>query len=153
MSVCYILFLVMGTPGFRNSDERVHAMVIASQKIIELMGRDLSNHFINHRVSLLNISPARFYGSDAISLVLEGKERDIKKSLNQLRKICYQKEIGIESKPINSLPPALKGFLNDMEDDIRFSKIFSYCSQEYLEYCKKNNMTPHPEVLESIVAD
>ena len=126
----------------------VHAMIVTSQKIIDLLGRDLLEHFIRHKVSLINVAPAMSYGPDAITLVLAGKQSDIKKSLKQLRKLCYEKEMGIEKTPIKSLPPVLKGYLSDMEDDFRFEKIFSYCSKEYLDYCKENNITPHPEVLE-----
>ena len=139
-------------PSFKDkdsSDTTIHAMVIASQKVVELMGRDLADHFLRHKVSLMNVAPAQFYGPDAVSLVLEGKQNDIKKSLSQLKKICYQKEIGIESNPIRSIPPLLKGYLLDMENNIRFEKIFSYCSKEYLDYCKLNNINPHPEVLEA----
>ena len=32
----------------------------------------------------------------------------------------------------------------------RFEKLFSYCSKEYLEYCKEHNIKPHPEVAEFI---
>ena len=133
-----------------SSNIKIHAMIIASQKVIELMGRDLAGHFFSHKVSLVNIAPAQFYGPDAVSLVLEGKQNDIKNSLSQLRKICYQKEIGIESTPIKSIPPVLQGYLFDMENDLRFEKIFSFCSNEYLEYCKKNSISPHPEVLEAV---
>lgn len=135
----------------KDSDNGIiHAMVIASQKVVDLMGRDLASHFCKFKVSLVNVAPAQFYGPDAISLVLEGKQNDIKTSLNQLKKVCYQKEIGIESKPVKSIPPVLKGYLLDMENDIKFEKIFSYCSKEYLEYCKLNNINPHPEVLEAL---
>ena len=141
-------------PGFKDkdsSDTTIHAMIIASQKLVDLMGKDLTGHFIKYKVSLVNVAPAQFYGPDAVSLVLEGKQDNIKKSLDQLKKICYQKEIGIESKPIKSIPPVLKGYLLDMENDIRFEKIFSYCSKEYLEYCRQNNIEPHPEVLEALI--
>ena len=134
--------------GKDSSNSMIHAMVIASQKVVELMGRDLTSHFFRYKVSLVNVAPAEFYGPDAISLVLEGKQGDIKKSLNQLKKICYQKEIGIESTPIRSIPPVLKGYLLDMESDVRFEKIFSYCLKEYLESCRQNNIKPHPEVVE-----
>ena len=140
-------------PGFKDKDSNditIHAMVIASQKVVDIMGKDLTNHFFKYKVSLVNVLPAQFYGPDAVSLVLEGRQNDIKKSLNQLKKICYQKEIGIESNPIKSIPPALKGYLLDMENDIRFEKIFSYCSKEYLENCRQNNTNPHPEVLEAL---
>ena len=133
-----------------SSDFKVQAMIIASQKVVELMGKDIAGHCFRHKVSLVNVAPAQFYGPDAISLVLEGKQNDIKNSLSQLRKICYQKEIGIESNPVKSIPPVLQGYLFDMENDIRFEKIFSYCSKEYLEYCKQNNIIPHPEVLETL---
>lgn len=126
----------------------VHAMIVTSQKVIDLLGKDLLEHFIRHKVSLVNIVPAMSYGPDAITLVLAGKQSDIKKSLNQLRKLCYEKEMGIEKTPIKSLPPVLKGYLSDMEDEFRFEKIFSYCSKEYLDYCKANNINPHPEVVE-----
>ena len=128
----------------------IHAMVIAPQRVIDLMGKDLSEHFIKHKVSLINVAPAEIYGPDAITLVLSGKHSDIKKSLRQLRKICYGKEIGIELEPIKSLPPVLEGYLSDMENDVRFEKIFSYCSKEYLNYCKEKNIKPHPEVLEQV---
>ena len=143
-----------GFKDFRNKDSNeipVHAMIIASQKVVELMGKDLAGHFFRHKVSLVNVAPAQFYGPDAISLVLEGKQNDIKNSLNQLRTICYQKEIGIESNPVKSIPPVLQGYLFDMENDIRFEKIFSYCSKEYLEYCRQKNINPHPEVLEVLM--
>lgn len=130
----------------------VHAMIIASCRVVELMGKDLAGHFFRYKVSLVNVAPAQFYGPDAISLVLEGKPNDIKNSLSQLKQICYQKEAGIESNPIRSLPPSLKGYLFDMEDDIRFEKIFSYCSKEYLGYCKQKNINPHPEVLEALTS-
>lgn len=133
----------------RDSQNTIHAMIITSQKIIDLMGKDLLSYFLNYKVSLVNISPAMAYGPDAISIVLAGKENDIKKSLNYLRKVCFGIEIGIESSPIKSLPPILKGYLSDMEDNFKFEKIFSYCSKEYLDYCKTNNVKPHPEVIEA----
>ena len=138
---------------FKDKDSgnmTIHAMIIASKKVIELMGKDLSSHFFRYKVSLVNVTPAEFYGPDAVSLVLEGKQSDIKSSLSQLKKICYQKEIGIESNPMRSIPPSLKGYLFDMENDIRFEKIFSYCSKEYIDYCKQKNINPHPEVLEAL---
>ena len=141
-------------PGFKDKDSSnttIHAMIIVSQKVVDLMGKDLTSHFFKYKVLLVNVTPAQFYGPDAVSFVLEGKQEDIKKSLDQLKKICHQKEIGIESKPIKSIPPALKGYLLDMENDIRFEKIFSYCSKEYLEYCRQNNTDPHPEVLEALI--
>ena len=133
-----------------DSNEIIHAMVIASQKVIELMGKDLPSHFFKHKVSLLNVAPAQFYGPDAVSLVLEGKQNDIKNSLSQLKKICYQKEVGIENVPIRSLPPVLKGYFADIENRERFEKLYQYCSKEYLEHCNKNNIKPHPEVLENL---
>lgn len=134
----------------KDSENFIHAMIITTQKVIDLMGRDLMSHFIQYKVSLLNVTPAVNHGSDAVSLVLAGKEDDIKKSLNQLRKVCYEKEIGIEKIPMKSLPPILRGYLSDMENEIRFEKIFSYCSKEYLDFCKTNNIKPHPEVVESV---
>lgn len=131
-----------------SNDYKVHAMIIASQKVLDLMGKDLTGHFFRYKVSLVNVTPAQFYGPDAVSLVLEGKQEDIKKSLSQLKKICFQKEAGIESSPIKSIPPVLKGYLFDMENDVKFEKIFSFCSKEYLEHCKRNNIKPHPEVVE-----
>ncbi|MBI3590267.1 MAG: hypothetical protein HY094_02675 [Candidatus Melainabacteria bacterium] len=140
----------MPTFDKQDSDRTIHAMVITSQKVIDLMGKDLSPHFIKYKVSLINVTPAVSYGPDSVTLVLEGKQNDIKQSLDQLKKICYEKEIGIENVPIKSLPPVLKGYLSDMENDFRFEKIFSYCSKEYLDYCKLHNINPHPEVVESI---
>lgn len=140
----------MVNPNSKDPKEIVHAMVVTSQKIIDLMGKDLTDHFVKHKVSLINISPATSYGPDAISLVLSGKQDDIKKSLNQLKRVCYEKEIGIEKAPIKSLPPILKGYLSDMEDDFRFEKIFDYCSKDYLQFCKSHNVNPHPEVLEAL---
>ena len=133
-----------------DSNEIIHAMIVASQKVIDLMGKDLASHFFRHKVSLVNVAPAQFYGPDAVSLVLEGKQDDIKKSLKQLKKICYQKEIGIESTPIQSLPPVLRGYFTDIEDSERFEKLYKFCSKEYLDNCIKNDITPHPEVLESL---
>ena len=135
---------------FSNKDNIIHALVITSQKVIDLMGKDLTGHFIKHQVSLINIIPAVSHGPDAVSLVLAGKQNNIQKSLNQLKRLCYEKEAGIEKTPIKSLPPVLKGYLLDMEDDFLFEKIFSYCSREYLDYCKSHNINPHPEVVEKI---
>lgn len=132
-----------------NKDEIIYAAVVTSQKIVDLMGRDLLSHFIKHNVHVLNISHSDPYSSDAVTLVLSGKENNIKKSLNQLKKVCLQKEIGLEKVPIHSLPPVLKGYLSDMEDKERFEKIFSYCSKEYLDFCKSHGVKPHPEVVES----
>ena len=134
----------------KNRDSIIHAMVITSQKVIDLMGKDLSSHFMKHQVSLLNISPASEHGPDSITLILLGKQGDIKKSLYQLRKACYEKEIGIEKSPIKSLTPVLKGYLSDMEDTERFEKLFEYCSKEYIKDCQIKNIQPHPEVTESM---
>ena len=133
-----------------DSNEIIHAMVVASQKVVDLMGKDLSSHFFKHKVSLVNVVPAQFYGPDAVSLVLEGKQDDIKKSLKQLKKVCYQREIGIECTPIKSVPPALKAYFTDIEDSKRFEKLYNFCSKEYLDHCIKNDIVPHPEVLESL---
>lgn len=133
----------------KDPNNVIHALVVTSQKIVDLMGKDLSGHFMNHKVSLVEIAPAGAgYGPGTIALVLSGKQEDIKRSLNQLKRVCYEKEIGIEKTPIRSLPPVLKGYLSDMESDIRFEKIFDYCSKEYLDYCKSHNIKPHPEVME-----
>ena len=140
----------MANPSNKDSNNIIHAMVVASQKVIDLMGKDLQGHFIKHKVSLVNVSPAQAYGPDAITLVLAGKQEDIKNSLSQLKRICNSREAGIESSPIKLLPPALKGYLSDMEDDCKFEKIFLYCSKEYLQYCKQNNIHPHPEVAEIV---
>ena len=135
----------------RGPENFIHAMVVTSQKVVELMGRDLSFHFTKYKVSLVNIADAENYGPDAITLVLAGKENDIKKSLSHLRKICEAIEAGIEFTPIRSLPPVLKGYLQDMENNEKFEKLFSYCREDYLNFCKKNNVTPHPEVVEENV--
>ena len=140
----------MPTSNNKDSNGIVHAMVITTQKVIDLMGKDLLSHFMQYKVSLVNVMPAVAYGPDAMSLVLEGKHENIKQSLNLLKKICLVKESGIESTPAKSLPPVLKGYLADMENDFRFEKIFSYCSKEYLDYCKTHNITPHPEVIETV---
>ena len=134
----------------KKDDDVVHAMVVTSQKFINLMGKDLTNHFWKYRVSLLNMIPAQTFGPDAVTLVLAGKHEDIKKCLDQLKKICYEKEVGIETVPVRSLPPVLKGYLSDMEDNFKFEKIFDFCSKDYLEFCKKHNINPHPEVVEKI---
>lgn len=131
----------------QDSSNFVHATVVTSQKIIDLMGQDLSVHFTKHKVSLLSMSKAVTFGPDAITLVLAGKENDIKKSLSQLKKICQDKETGIETTSIKSLPPAIKEYLSDMEDNLRYEKLFDYCSKEYLEYCRSHNVAPHPEVV------
>lgn len=136
----------------RNSENYIHAIVVISQRVIDLMGKELPAHFIRHKVSLLNVTHAESHGPDAITLVLAGKEIDIKRSLNQLRKICEAIETGIEFTPVKSLPPVIKGYLSDMEDDFKFEKIFSYCSKEYLDYCKAHNIKPHPEVEETLKA-
>ena len=140
-----------GKPNDSNN-KMIHAMVITTKDVIDLVGKDLYEHFTKFKVSLINVSPASGYGPEAISLVLTGKEKDIRKSLNQLKKLCLQKELGVEKTPIHSLPPAYRGYLNDIEDNIRFEKLFSYCSKEYLEYCKQTNVKPHPEVLEAVVS-
>lgn len=132
----------------RDSDV-VHAMVITSQKILDLMGKDLAGHFFKHKVSLVNVMPAANFGPDAVTLVLAGKQEDITKSLSQLKKVCYEKEIGLETIPIKSLPPVLEAYLKDVEDEDRFQKLFNYCSKEYLEYCEEHNIKPHPEVVSS----
>ena len=49
-----------------SSDFKVQAMIIASQKVVEIMGRDLTGHFLRYKVSLVNVAPAQFYGPDAI---------------------------------------------------------------------------------------
>lgn len=134
----------------KKPNDVVHAMVVTTQKIIELLGKDLNAHFWSHKVSLLNMAPAHTFGPDAVTLVLAGKEEDLKKCLTQLRKLCYEKEVGIETNPIRSLPPVLKGYLSDMEDEFKFTKIFDYCSKEYLDFCKEHNIKPHPEVVEKI---
>ena len=134
----------------KDSNSFIHATIVTSQRIIELMGKDLSKHFINYKVSLVSIVPALNFGSDAITLILAGQEVDIRKSLSHWRKICQEREDGSESTPIKSLPPSLRGYLSDMEDEIKFKKVFTYCSKEYLEYCKSHNIKPHPEVLEAI---
>lgn len=140
----------MKSSNNKDSNNVVHAMVVTSHKVVELMGKDLSSHFFKYQVSLVNITQAANYGPDAITLVLSGKQVDIKKSLKGLQKVCYEKEIGIEKDPIRSLPPILKGYLFDMENEVRFEKIFSYCSKEYLEHCKEHNISPHPEVVEAV---
>ncbi|MBI2996108.1 MAG: hypothetical protein HYY52_05315 [Candidatus Melainabacteria bacterium] len=138
---------------YNNPNNIIHAMIITSQKLIDFLGKDLYELFINYKVILINIAPALAYGPDSVSLILSGQETNIKKCLSHLRKICYGKEIGIESKPIKSLPPVLKGYLSDMENKSKFEKIFSYCSKEYLDYCKTNNIKPHPEVVETITGN
>lgn len=131
-----------------NPEDIVHAAVITSQKVIDLMGRDLMSHFMKYKVFVVNVAKAELYGPDAITMVLAGKENNIKKSLNLLKKICFEKEIGVERVPIRSIPPVLKGYLYDMENKERFEKLFSYCSKEYLDYCNQHNIPPHPEVIE-----
>ena len=139
----------MSTFYNKDSDNFIHATVVTSQKIIDLIGKDLPGHFFKHRVSLVSMSPALNFGSDAVTLILAGKENDIKASLGILKKICQDKEYVEDVTPIRSLPPSLKGYLSDMEDDLKFKKVFSYCSKEYLEYCKSHHIKPHPEVAEA----
>ncbi len=134
----------------KDPNSFVHALVVASQKVVDLIGRDLQEYFMKYRVSLLGVIPSETYGPDAITFVLAGKQADIKNCLTNLKQICYEKEFGIECRPIGSLPPALKGYLTDMEDDLKFEKVFSYCSKEYLEYCQKHNIKPHPEVVDGL---
>lgn len=144
--ICFIIF-GMHKHRDRGQEDFVHAMVITSQKIIDLMGKDLPGHFFRHKVSLVNVTPAQGFGPDAVTLVLAGKQEDITRSLNQLKKVCYEKEIGLETVPITSLPPVLEGYLKDIEDKSRYEKLFDYCSKEYLEYCKEHDIKPHPEVI------
>src|SRR3989338_3569998 len=123
----FLIIQPFGTP----KNGLVHAAVVTTQQVIDLMGRDLSGHFRNYTVSLVEIAPAVFYGPDAVTLILTGKEENIKKSLRQLKRVCFGKEIGLERTPVRSVPPTLKGYLSDMEDSIRFEKLFNYCSKEY----------------------
>ena len=132
----------------KNSNKVIQAMVIASSKLVHFVGENISDYFMKYKVSLINVLPAEKYGQDSVSLVLHGKEVDIRLSLNDLKKNYLLQEIGYETSPAKSLPPAIKGYLSDMEDDLRFEKIFSYCSKEYLDYCKLNNIKPHPEVVD-----
>ena len=134
----------------RDSDNFIHATVVTSQKIIEQLGKDLPKLFFKYKVSLVSIAPAFNFGHDAVTLILAGKETDIRKSLNNLKMICSEKETGVEKSPIRSIPPSMKSYLNDMEDAFKFEKIFSYCSKEYLDFCKAHNIKPHPEVEETI---
>lgn len=134
----------------KDSNSFIHATIVTSQGIIDLMGKDLSKHFFKYKVSLISIAPTLHLGSDAVTLILAGKENDVKQSLNHLRKICQAKEDGVETVPIRSLPPSMTGYLSDMEDEIKFQNVFSYCSKEYLEYCKSHNVNPHPEVIEAV---
>lgn len=144
------MFILFAEFDYNKKDEIIHAAVITSQKIIDLMGKDLTGHFSKHKVHIVNVTPADQYGPDAVTLVLAGKENNIKKSLNQLKKVCLEKEIGLEKVPVTSLPPVLKGYLSDMENNERFQKLFSYCSKEYLDFCKLHDIKPHPEVIERI---
>jgi len=139
----------MKEPSRKKLNEIIHAVVVVSQKMIEVMGKDLSGFFSNNHISLLEVNKSEKFGPDSVSLLLEGKEVDIKQSLNKLKKVVQLKEAGVESNPIKSLPPNLKGYLSDMEDSIKFEKIFNYCSKEYLNNCKANNIKPHPEVIEA----
>ena len=41
----------------KDSDDIVHAAVITSQKVINLMGKDLMSHFMQHKVFVVNVSP------------------------------------------------------------------------------------------------
>ncbi len=140
----------MPSSNKKEPDNIVHALVIASRKIVDTLGKDLQEYFIGYRVTLLNIIPTESHAPDAITLVLAGKQIDIKNCLVKLKQICYEKELGLESSPMKSLPPSLKGYLSDMEDSFKFEKIFSYCSKEYLNFCKEQNITPHPEVIEAV---
>ncbi len=140
----------MSSYSENNPDKLVQAMVLASQKILEVMGSDLNSHFMKHGVSLLNVLPAKKFGPDSVTLLLSGKEENIKTSLQSLKKVCYGKEMGFESSPIKSIPPKLKHYLEIMTDEEKFNKTFLFCSKEYIENCKKNNIAPHPEVIESI---
>ena len=36
------------------------------------------------------------------------------------------------------------------KDSKRFEKLYNFCSKEYLDHCIKNDIVPHPEVLESL---
>ena len=135
----------------KDKDEIVQAAVVTTQEIIETVGKNLNNFFLSFNVSLLNISPADFYGPDAITLNLLGREKDIKKSLSELRKICNKKELGLETSPIKSLPPNLKRYLNDMENKERFERLFSFCADDYLKHCIENHLNPHPEVIEQYI--
>lgn len=134
----------------KNSNKVIQAMVITSSKLVHFVGENISDYFMKYKVSLINVLPAEKYGQDSVSLVLHGKEVDIRLSLNDLKKNYILQEIGHETSPAKSLPLSIKGYLSDMEDDLRFEKIFSYCSKEYLDYCKSNNIKPHPEVIESV---
>lgn len=140
----------MSLSNDKNSNKVIQAMVIASSKLVRFAGENISDYFKQYKVSLINVLPAEKHGQDSISLVLLGKEEDIRLSLNDLKKNYILKEVGYESSPAKSVPLSIKGYLSDMEDDFRFEKIFSYCSKEYLDYCKLNNLKPHPEVIESI---
>lgn len=131
-----------------EKDGIVHAAVITSQKIIDLMGRDLLGHFLRHKVHVVNVAKAELYGPDAVTLVLAGKENNIKKSLSNLKKVCFEKEIGVEKEPIRSLPPSLKEYLVDMESSDRYEKLYAFCKDEYLSFCRANKIKPHPEVME-----
>lgn len=135
--------------GFKKEDV-IHAAVITTQKVVNILGRDLPDYFSKYKVNLINIAPAESYGPEAITLILSGTEKNIKSCLDQIKTICTSKKLGIETAPIKSLPPALKGYLSDMENQERYNKIFSFCLNDYLKHCKENGLKPHPEVIEDL---
>lgn len=141
----------MARKNNKDKDDTIHATVITSQKLIDVIGKDLNVFFSTHEVSLVSISPITTFGPDAIAITLEGKQQNIEKSVSQLKVFFYQKENGLEVNPIKSLPPRIKGYLQDMEDDSKFEKLFKFCSKDYLDFCKSNKIKPHPEVEESIL--
>ena len=77
----------MKEPSRKKSNEIIHAVVVVSQIMVEIMGKELSGFFSNNNISLLEINKAAKFGPDSVSLLLEGKEADIKQSLNKLKKV------------------------------------------------------------------
>ncbi len=134
----------------KSPNNKIQAMIVTTKELVEIAGKDLSTFFQAQGVTLLEISKNKNFGPDSFTLLLEGNESNIKQSLIRLKKFVLLKECGAEFQPIKELPGNIKGYLLDMEDRIKFEKLFKYCTKEYLDHCSINNITPHPEVIESL---
>lgn len=134
-----------------NSDEIIHVAVLTTKELIKLLDMDLFDYFMEHKVFLVAVKEVEIYGPDSVTFILAGKEKDIIRSVKKLRKIGELKELGLETSPMKCIPLSLQGYLNDLEDSEKYNKLLSYCVEEYIDDCVKNNVDPHPEILEEII--
>lgn len=129
----------------------LNATVSISANIVEALSiYELEKHFRDFDVHFRGIQyGARHAGGKNIGLSVTGTKDNIRRSIKSLYTVANKRINGIETEPAKFIPDSLKHYLNTLESEDKYDKLYSYCADEYMKYCAQSDDMPHPEVQEN----